>query len=1157
MGKGINLAQKYTETEGRVFMSGTQVLVRLPMTQMRRDHIAGLNTAAYVTGYRGSPLGGLDQQLQKAQAFLDQHQVHFQPGINEDLAATAIWGTQQLKLSPGARYQGVVGYWYGKGPGVDRSGDVLKHGNAAGSSAHGGVLCFAGDDHSCKSSSIPHQSDHAFMSALMPVLYPSSIHEFLEMGLLGIAMSRYSGCWVGMKVISDTIETTAAIDLAAETRAFITPTDFEMPEGGLNLRWPDPPVVQDQRLQTYKGYAAVAFARANQVDKVTLETEDARFGIIASGKAYEDVRQALRELDIDEKTAHDLKLRLYKVRMPWPLEPEGVRSFSRGLEEILIIEERREMIENQIKQQLFNWRYDVRPRIIGKFDNEEKPFLSLSNALTVGVVARAIAERLLRFDLEPSLRQKLTEKLNYLASRVQHVDKHIAPISRLPYYCSGCPHNSSTKVPEGSRAAAGIGCHFMVQWMNRSTQTFTQMGGEGVSWSGVAPFTDEKHLFVNLGDGTYFHSGLLAIRQSVATGVNITYKILYNDAVAMTGGQTVDGELSAAQISFQLFHEKVSPIYFVTDNPNAYQKKQLAPGVILRHRDEMDAVMKEIRETQGCSAIIYEQTCAAEKRRRRKRGLMIDPAKRAFIHSTVCEGCGDCSDQSNCISIEPLETAMGRKRRINQSSCNKDYSCVKGFCPSFVTVKGGQLKQKAMKVRLPETDLPIPSIPSRFDEPYNIVITGVGGTGVLTIGALIGMAAHLEGKASMLLDMAGLAQKGGAVVSHVRLGNHPDEVASPRIVNGGADLIIAADAIVASSKDCIRLCCDSKTEAVVNSVISPVADFVQNRNFDFKHDQVLQAIKQNIRHDEHVMPYAKIAEEAIGDTIQTNIMMLGYAWQKGLVPLREDSIQQAIMLNNVAVEQNTEAFRWGRVLAVQPDLLFTHMKKQGEVKTLQSMSLDELIAHRQSHLLAYQDQQLVDRYTHWVERMKIRVDQNQLSENLIRAVAENYASVLAIKDEYEVARLYSNPEFKQQLTSQFEGEYQLEFHFSLPFLNANDSEGRPKKRTFGQWVLPMFKLLQRGKVLRGTRFDLFGQALERREERLWCREYEELIVEIISTVEKENQSMALALLNLPAQVKGFGPVKHQAIINARIKREAMLKQYHQIKPGDATHYEAA
>ncbi len=793
----ISLDQKYTQGSGHVFLTGIQALVRLPMAQIRRDRAAGLNTAGFISGYRGSPLGGYDQQLFAARKHLEQYNIKFQPGVNEDLAATAVWGSQQLNLSPGANYDGVVGIWYGKGPGVDRCGDVFRHGNAAGSAKNGGVLVLAGDDHGAKSSTVPHQSDHAFMSALMPYLYPSSIHEMIEMGLLGIAMSRYCGCWVGMKVITETVETTAEIDLTDEMTPFVIPTDFELPEGGLNLRWPDDRFAQDRRLQDYKGFAAIAFARANKVNRVTMDSPNARYGIMASGKSYEDIRQALRELGITPEVAAKIGLRLYKIGMPWPLEPEGVRQFAVGLEEIFIIEERREIVENQVKQELFNWRDDVRPRIIGKMDDHDKRFLPFAEELSVASLASSLTERLLRLNLNPEIAAQLRAKADWFNGRQATQMQAVAPITRTPYFCSGCPHNTSTKVPEGSRAFAGIGCHFMALWMDRSTETFTHMGGEGVPWVGVAPFTKEEHVFANLGDGTYFHSGSLAIRQAVASGANITYKILYNDATAMTGGQHVDGELSPQQITFQLHAEGIREIYLVSENPDAYPAGEIAPGVKTAHRDELDTVQKTLRKVKGASAIVFVQTCAAEKRRRRKRGTLEDPARRVMINPAVCEGCGDCSVQSNCISVEPLETELGRKRTINQSTCNKDYSCLKGFCPSFVTIDGGKMRKRAPAGVGDIGELPEPASRPTLDRPYNVAVGGVGGTGVLTIGALLGMAAHIEGKASMILDMSGLAQKGGAVLSHVRLSEHTADVTCSRIVTGTADLVLAADEVVA------------------------------------------------------------------------------------------------------------------------------------------------------------------------------------------------------------------------------------------------------------------------------------------------------------------------------------------------------------------------
>ena len=1137
----ITLEDKYTQTSGRVFMTGMQALVRLPLAQLRRDRAAGLNTGAFISGYRGSPIGTYDQQLMLAKKYLDEAGVFFQPGVNEELAAAAVWGSQQLHLSPLARKDGVFGIWYGKGPGVDRSGDVFKHANAAGTSKHGGVLALAGDDHSCKSSTIPHQSDHAFMSALMPVLYPSSILEFLEMGLLGIAMSRYSGCWVGMKVIADTIETSAVVDLAGEQRQFVLPTDFEMPPGGLHLRWPDPPLVQDERLQEHKGYAAVAFARANKVDQVMIDTPDARFGIVASGKAYEDVHQALIELGIGEAEAHAIGLRVYKVRMPWPLEPEGIRHFSEGLQEILVVEERREIIENQIKQQLFNWRADVRPRIIGKFDFSGKPYLPLSQALNVGMVARAIGQRIVELDMDESLRARIRSELSYLDERNRARAAHEAPIDRIPYFCSGCPHNTSTRVPEGSRALAGIGCHYMAIWMDRNTATFTNMGLEGAPWTAIARFTDEKHIFVNLGDGTYFHSGLLAIRQAVASKVNVTYKILYNDAVAMTGGQHVDGDLSPQRVTHQIHHEGVGEIYLLSDTPDAYPADELAPGTVVRHRDDIDEVMKILREKEGCTAIVYVQTCAAEKRRRRKRGLMDDPDLRVVINPAVCEGCGDCSVQSNCVSIEPLETEFGRKRRINQSSCNKDYSCLKGFCPSFVSVKGGALKKREGVAAQSFDALPEPTIAIDLKQPWNIAITGVGGTGVLTIGALLGMAAHEEGKASMVLDMAGLAQKGGAVFSHVRIGLQPEDVASPRIITGGADVLLAADDVVAASKEGIALCDAARTHPVVNTHNNPVAGFVRQRDIDFRSARVLAAIRDAVKPGEHYRDFSKIAEAVLGDAIAANVMMLGYAWQCGFIPLERASLEAAIKLNGVSVKANLAAFNWGRALAADPDRVEALVVDKAPHIVESDMSLDDLIQHRAAHLANYQSRLLSRRYQKKVAQLQARAEKTGWGHDVVRAFARTYAKLLAYKDEYEVARLHAAPSFATQLAGQFDGDYALSYHLAPPFMSGFDAQGRPRKREFGGWMLGAFRVLAMFKFLRGTPFDPFGYSHERQAERALIASFESTFEQILLHQNGSNVAAALALCKLYDEIRGFGPVKADAIQRMEVARNALVQ----------------
>jgi indolepyruvate ferredoxin oxidoreductase len=1146
----VTLEDKYTAENGRIFLNGTQALVRIPIVQMRRDRAAGLNTGTFISGYRGSPLGGYDIALNQAKKHLTPLDIVFQPGVNEDLAATAVWGSQQATLSPGHTKDGVVGIWYGKGPGVDRCGDVFKHGNSAGSAPYGGVLALAGDDHLAKSSTVAHQSDHAFMAAIMPMLFPTSVHEFVELGLFGIAMSRYSGLWTGYKVIADTVETTSVVDLASEQREFVIPDDYEMPGGGLNIRWPDDRLIQDERLQEHKGYAAIAFARANGVDQLVIDSKKPRFGIIASGKAYENVREALRHLEIDAKTADAIGLRLYKVRMPWPLEPEGVRHFSEGLEEVLVIEERREVIEHQIKQQLFNWRADVRPRIVGKFDHKDRHILSLHEEITTGVALRAIATRLLTFDLPEDLRIRMQNLLEYYQQRHDMKTGHRPPVGRMPHFCAGCPHNTSTKVPDGSRALAGIGCHFMALWMDRNTETYTHMGGEGVSWSGTAPFTNEKHVFVNLGDGTYFHSGLLAIRQSVAAGVNITYKLLYNDAVAMTGGQHVDGQLGVPQITHQLHSEGVKEIWLVSDEPDKYPQSLLAPGVKIRSREYLDEVQRHLRDVEGCTAIVYDQTCAAEKRRRRKRGTMDDPPKRVFINPLVCEGCGDCSVQSNCIAVEPLETEFGRKRQINQSSCNKDYSCLNGFCPSFVTVHGGELKKSSLPP-LSEEELPEPQI-AAIEDVYNIAITGVGGTGVLTIGAIIGMAAHLTGKAAMIQDFSGLAQKGGAVISHVRLSDSPERVASPQIVTGEADVLLAADTVVAAANGSINLYEQNRTRAVLNTHLAPVSNFVFDRDFDFRENQVIKTIADAVNKDIARLDFGKLAETVCGDTIATNIMMVGYACQKGLLPVGPEALLRAIELNAVAVDTNKRAFRWGRHFAQYPQeagqiLASLHAAPQ-EPQTLESM-----LDHRAGFLSGYQDSNHAQRYRDLVNKVQTAEAALGGKEELSSAVARYYFKLLAYKDEYEVARLYTDGDFERRIRETFDGDFKLNFHLAPPLFKGEIlPNGRPRKKQYGPWMFRAFKLLAGLKFLRGTAFDPFGYSCERKEERRLIEEYETLIQEIIDRLDKSNYRIAVALARLPDEIRGYGPVKELSIRRVAAQKQDLLARFRNPEGGKSS-----
>ncbi len=1137
----VTLDDKYKLHNGRVFLSGTQALVRLPLVQIERDRAAGLNTGGFISGYRGSPLGTYDQELWRAKKLLKEHDIVFQSGVNEDLAMTAVWGSQQVGLRPGNTKDGVFGIWYGKGPGLDRSMDVLKHANAAGSSKFGGVLAIVGDDHGAKSSTLPHQSDHNFMSAFVPFLYPSSVHEFVEYGLLGLAMSRFTGGWVGFKATADTVETSATVDLASEQRQIIIP-EFEFPEAGVHIRLGDIWREEDTRLQRYKGFAAMEFSKANKIDRIVFDSPHPRIGIITTGKSYADVMEALDELGIDANTAAEIGLRIYKVGMPWPLEPSGVRHFCEGLEEVLVVEEKREFIEHQLKWQLYNWDEKVRPRVVGKQDERGDWLLAPDNELTLGNIAHIIAARISRIHTS----ERISERLAFLKARENAKKSYTAPSVRSPYFCSGCPHNTSTKVPEGSRALAGIGCHIMSLWMDRSADTFTQMGGEGCTWIGEAPFTTDKHVFVNLGDGTYFHSGLLAIRQSVAAKVNATYKILYNDAVAMTGGQHVDGELTVEMIAQQLTGEGLARIVIVAEDPGRHNKGALPHGVEVRHRDEMENTQKELRDVAGVTAIIFDQTCAAEKRRRRKRGQFPDPDKRIFINTAVCEGCGDCSVQSNCVSVEPVETEFGRKRMINQSSCNKDYSCVKGFCPSFVEVAGAQIRKPEGKSDAFADTLPMPHTPA-MGADYNIVVTGIGGTGVLTVSALLGMAAHIEGKASATADMAGLAQKGGAVYSHVRLGENNDALRSPRIITGGADLLIACDAVTGSGTVTQDLLNPKRTAAVVNSNVSPVSDFVRNRDLDFKTAQIERVLRQNTNANATDFIQAeRVATAIMGDAIAANMMMLGYAWQKGLVPLKLESLIAAIQLNGVAIAFNNKAFSLGRLLAHDARKVEAMVEAaRGPMPDPPATALEDIIAKRVADLTLYQDVAYAGRYESQVRAMIAR-EQSVLpgSDALSVAVATYLYKLMAIKDEYEVARLYSDGRFETALMAQFAGDFKRHVWLSPPIISKIDpNTGRPEKKRFGPWIFTAFRLLAKLKKFRGSALDIFGRTAERKMERRLLAEYEALIARLSAELTGENHALAVQLASLPDQIRGFGPVKEKSVAVVAAERAKLLARW--------------
>lgn len=1160
-----SLESKYTQATGRVFLNGYQALVRLLLIQKERDLAAGLNTGGFVSGYRGSPLGGLDQTLWKARAHLTNHHIVFQPGLNEDMAATAVWGSQQVNLSPEATVDGVFALWYGKGPGVDRCGDVFRHGNAAGSSRYGGVLVVAGDDHAAKSSTLPHQTDHFFKSMMMPVLTPASVQEYIDLGLHGYALSRYCGCWVAFKALADTVETSASVEVDPQRVQVVLPTDFDLPADGLNIRWPDPPLVQERRLLHYKLYAALAYCRANGLNRVVIDAPHPRLGIIASGKAYLDVRQAFDDLGLDEDLAAEIGLRLYKVGMVWPLESEGVRRFAEGLEEILVVEEKRQLLEYQLKEELYNWREDVRPRVIGKFDEkgewamlaktgrDGRPvvdhgdwLLPAAGELTPAMIARVIAGRIGRFFTS----ERIQTRLAFLEAKEQALSSRVFQIDRIPTFCSGCPHNSSTHVPEGSRAMAGIGCHYMVTWMpERRTTTFTQMGGEGVPWVGQAPFTREKHIFANLGDGTYFHSGILAIRQAVAAKVNITYKILYNDAVAMTGGQPIDGTLSVPLMVRQLEAEGVTHIVVVTDGTDrAYGPADL-PHTPLRHRDELDTIQRELRECGGVTALIYDQTCAAEKRRRRKRGTYPDPARRVFINEAVCEGCGDCGVASNCMSVVPVETDLGRKRAIDQSSCNKDYACLNGFCPSFVTIEGGRLRQgrgfhgaEHAMIEPPE-----PVLPSTT-HPYGILVTGVGGTGVVTIGALIGMAAHLDGKGVTVLDMTGLAQKGGSVFSHIRLADRPGDIHAVRIAAGEADAVIGGDMVVTASTEALAKMAVGRTRAVVNCAETPTYDFTRNPDWAFPLEKMQAGLRDAVGAEQADFCDARaLATALLGDALATNPFLLGYAWQRGMMPVSQTALLRAMELNGAAVEMNKAAFLWGRRAA--HDLASIQRLIRPALALPPQDSLDQLIERRATLLTHYQDAAYADRYRRLVER--VRAVESPLAGagaplSLTKAVARYYAKLLAYKDEYEVARLYTDPAFLDSLDATFEGDYSLRFHLAPPLLSRPDpTTGKIAKHIYGPGLLRLFRLLARLKTLRGTRWDPFGRSEERRMERALITQYEQDVGELLESLSFLRLPLAVEIASLPEQIRGFGPIKARQAREVAGKRQALLTRWRQ------------
>ena len=1139
----VALDDKFDLSKERIFLSGAQAVIRMLLMQRERDRLAGLKTAGFVSGYRGSPLGGLDQQLWRAKKQLAASDIVFQPGLNEELAATACWGSQQTELLGEGKHDGVFSVWYGKGPGVDRSGDVFRHANLAGSSRHGGVLALMGDDHTAESSTNAHATEFLFVDTMIPILNPAGVQEMIDYGLYGFAMSRFAGTWAAIKCVKDNIESTASVDVSLDRLKIVLP-EFDMPPGGLNIRHELDQIGQEARLHEYKRAAAAAFIRVNGLNRIVYSGgPKARVGIITVGKSYLDVRQALDDIGIDEARANQIGVRLFKVGCPWPLDLEHIAEFVRGLDTVIVVEEKRSLIETQLREHLYGTA--MQPMIVGKKDERGDWLFPAKGALDPNDIAVAIGERVL----------KVIGPAEDIAARVAKLRQFQAMLAdtkdvaaRTPYFCSGCPHNSSTRVPDGSIAGGGIGCHFMALWMDRQTVGFTAMGGEGAQWVGQAPFSKRQHMFQNLGDGTYDHSGVLALRFALASNVNITYKILYNDAVAMTGGQPLEGNLTVDMIARQVRAEGVSRIAVVTDEPGKYAGvAEFPPGATIHHRDELDLVQRELREVEGVSVLLYDQTCAAEKRRRRKRGTYPDPDKRVIINELVCEGCGDCGVQSNCVSVQPVETEFGRKRRIDQSSCNKDFSCVNGFCPSFVTVHGAKLrKAEGLAGKSdPLEGVPEPGLFPLGRDGWASIIDGVGGTGVVTVGAILGMAAHLEGKGCGMIDMAGLAQKGGAVFTHVRIATTPEDIHAIRVSAGKADLILGCDLVVSGARKVLAAVREGHTVFVANTAEVMPGDFARSADFSLPSERLKRAIRSAAGDKAHFFDATRTAAVLFGNSLGANMFMLGFAYQHGGLPVSSEAVERAIALNGEAVAMNVSAFRWGRRAAFDPEFVRGLIARQAPdaVVSQAPKTLDEIVTRRVEFLTAYQNAAYA---RHYAERVAaVRAAEEKVSPGSVvvaEAVARNLFKLMAIKDEYEVARLYTDGSFHRQLTSQFQEYDRLEFHLAPPVLGRRGVDGKPRKSSFGPWMMTGFRLLAAIKGLRGTPFDPFGRSAERRLERRILADYEGDLETIVRLMSPERIEAAAALASVPALVRGYGHVKEASIIKAEGERKRLLQR---------------
>ncbi len=1116
-GPEIALADKYRLECQRALISGRQALVRLVLAQRQADRLRGLNTAGLISGYRGSPLGGLDMELWHVRAQLDAQNIRFQPGLNEDLALTALAGAQQLAFVPNPKVDGVFGLWYGKGPGVDRSGDAIKHANLRGVSAHGGLVLAFGDDHIAMSSTTAHQSDITLASWSVPILYPSSVAEILEFGLAGFALSRYSGLLVGLKLVNETADATAVV-------AFSPPPDFTLPqgpqpEGGVHIR-AEPFAIQEQdaRLVRYKLPRATAFADSNGLDRVVFGPANARFLIATSGKPFADVLAAMGLLGIDAHAARSLGIAVFKIGLLFPLSPRSLATAARNAEEILFVEEKRPHAERQAKDLLYN--QSMRPRISGKTSPSGEVLLPADAALDAHVVASALAKRL-RSSL-PNLLDVLPDFAAAearIARQLERENTKAPAVLRRPAFCPGCPHNTSTKVPEGSFGATGIGCHGLAVFhRDRNPLPMGHMGAEGAQWIGMAPFTETRHIFQNLGDGTYSHSGSLAIRAAVQSGANITFKILFNDAVAMTGGQPIEGALTVNRIAKQVLAEGVQRVEVLSEDPPRFATDPLPSTVKLHHRDKLAQVQAELRSHLGVSVLIYDQVCAAEKRRRRRIGTHPDPDQRIFINVAVCEGCGDCSSESNCLAIQPVETELGRKRRIDQSACNKDFSCAKGFCPAFVSVANATpIKPRAAQGS--DRVIPEPSVPG-VGKGFDLLITGVGGSGVVTVSAILGMAARIEGLGASLCDMTGLSQKGGQVLSHVRLRSDPGEVLAARIGAGEADVLLACDLIAATQPQVINCIAPGKTVVLGNSDVTAIAEFHSQPDLNVPESLLAARLRAAAGTDPTLLAASQMSKEVVGDTIGANLLLLGFAWQAGLIPLRRESIEQAIELNGRAARANLEVFAAGRRAAIAAEETPPEPLAQ---------SLSEFVAARTADLRAYWNTRYAERYAMAVGSARLAVEGLQGGERFTWAVARYAYKLMAYKDEYEVARLYTNGQFRARLSQEFQGSIRLKLHLAPPLLSRIDAAtGRPRKLIFGSWIFPVLRMMAALKFLREGPLDVFARSADRRLERELRDVYLQTIGKVAESLRVEELASAIALAELPRQIRGFGHVKEPA-----------------------------